>query len=125
MAYASDESGVYEVYVQSFPSGGGKRQVSTKGGIGPRWRRDGKELLYYGPDGKLIAVEVKGGASFEAGQPRALFELRSGNGVVTEPPYAVTADGKRFLLNTLVDESGGAPLTVVVNWTKGIGSLGH
>jgi Tol biopolymer transport system component len=120
MAYASDESGVYEVYVQSFPSGGGKRQVSTKGGIGPRWRRDEKELLYYAPDGKLIAVEVKGGASFEAGQPRALFELHSGNGVVTEPPYAVTADGQRFLLNTLVDESGGAPLTVVVNWQAGL-----
>jgi Tol biopolymer transport system component len=117
MAYASDESGGYEVYVQSFPSGGGKRQVSTKGGIGPCWRRDGKELFYYASDGKLMAVEVKNGASFEAGMPSALFEFRSGNGAVTTAPYTVTADGQRFLLNALVDESGAAPLTVVVNWT--------
>jgi hypothetical protein len=116
MAYASDESGGYEVYVQSFPGGGGKRQVSTKGGVGPHWRRDGKELFYYSSDGKLMSVEVKTGASFEASVPRALFEFRSGNGLVVVAPYAVSADGQRFLLNTVVDESGSAPLTVVLNW---------
>jgi Tol biopolymer transport system component len=117
MAYISDESGAYEVYVQSFPKGGGKRQVSTKGGVGPHWRRDGKELLYYSAEGKLMSVEVKTGASFEASAPRALFEFRSGNGLVVVAPYAVSADGQRFLLNTLVDESGGAPFTVILNWT--------
>jgi Tol biopolymer transport system component len=117
IAYASDELGGYEVYVQSFPKGGGKRQVSTKGGTGPCWRRDGKELFYYSSDGKLMAAEVKSGASFEAGVPSALFEFRSGNATVTVAPYTVTADGQRFLLNTVVDESGGAPLTVVINWT--------
>jgi Tol biopolymer transport system component len=122
MAYTSDESSLFEVYVRSFPSGGGQRLVSTNGGIGPYWRRDGKELFYYAPDGKLMAVEVKSGprggsqeASFEAGTPRVLFEFRSGT-VQPNRPYAVTADGQRFLLNTIVDESGGAPLTVVVNW---------
>ena len=78
LAYVSDESGRYEVYVQSFPGGGGKRQVSTGGGIGPRWRGDGKELFYHAPDGKLMAVPVKSGASFEAGAPVALFEFRAG-----------------------------------------------
>jgi eukaryotic-like serine/threonine-protein kinase len=117
MAYMSDESTAYEVCVQSFPGGGGMKRISTKGGMGPHWRRDGKELFYYAPDGKLMAVEVKSGASFEAGVPRVLFEFRSGTGVPTIGPYTVTADGQRFLLNSLVDESGGAPLTAVVNWT--------
>jgi eukaryotic-like serine/threonine-protein kinase len=131
MAYASDESGGYEVYVQSFPSAGGQRQVSTKGGAGPRWRRDGKELFYCAPDGKLMAVEVKSGlpagghgdgegATFETGVPHALFEFRSGNLTSFLAPYTVTADGRRFLLNTIVDESGGAPLTVRVNWQAGL-----
>jgi hypothetical protein len=62
--------------------------------------------------------------SFEPGVAHALFEFRSGADIASAP-YTVTADGQRFLLNTLVDESGGAPLTVVVNWTKGIQSLGH
>jgi Tol biopolymer transport system component len=119
MAYATDESTAYEVYVQGFPAAGGKKRVSTKGGIGPYWRRDGKELFYYAPDGKLMAVEVKSGTSFEVGAPRALFEFRSGSAIPTNGPYTVTADGQRFLLNTLVDESGGTPLTVVVNWTAG------
>ena len=88
MAYTSDQSGAFEIYVRSFPSGGGQWQVSTKGGTGPCWRRDGKELFYYAPDGKLMAVEVKSGprggrqeASFEAGPPHALFEFRSGSAV--------------------------------------------
>jgi Tol biopolymer transport system component len=127
MAYASDESGRYEVYVQSFPAAAGKKQVSTSGGIGPHWRRDGKELFYYAPDGKLMAMEVRSGlpgvrkgASFETGLPQALFDFRSGNVVPTVAPYTVTADGQRFWLNTLVDESGSAPLTVVINWTAGL-----
>ena len=73
-----------------------------------------------------MAVEVKSGsgggrqeASFEAGPPRVPFEFRSG-GIVPVCPYAVTADGQRFLLNTSVDESGGAPLTVVVKWQAGL-----
>ena len=58
-------------------------------------------------------------ATFEAGPPRVLFEFRSGSPVPFRP-YAVAADGQRFLLNTIVDESGGAPLTVVVNWAAGL-----
>lgn len=116
MAYISDESGRYEVYVQSFPAGGGKRQISTTGGIGPHWRGDGKELFYHAPDGKLMAVAVKGGASFESGAPVALFEFRPGGNVIT-PYYAVTRDGQRFLLSTIVETEPNAPLTVVLNWT--------
>jgi len=116
MAYSSDATGAYEVYVLSFPDGKSKWQISTTGGIGPQWRRDGKELFYYAPDGKLMAVDAKGGTEFVAAVPHALFEFRSGNGLTFLAPYSVTAAGQRFLLNTIVDESGGEPLAMVVNW---------
>jgi serine/threonine protein kinase/Tol biopolymer transport system component len=119
LAYASDESGTYEVYVQNFPEGGGKRQVSTAGGIGPHWRSDGKELFYHGPDGKLMAATVKAGSTFEASAPIALFEFRAGGNLIT-PYYSVTSDGQRFLLSTIVETAARAPLTVVVNWTAGM-----
>src|SRR5262249_6998124 len=88
LAYVSDESGRNEVYVQSFPRGGGKRLVSTGGGSSPRWRRDGRELFYYAGDGKLMAAPVRSGESFEIGSVVSLFDFRAGTpqGV---PPYAV------------------------------------
>jgi hypothetical protein len=64
-----------------------------------------------------MGVDVKGEKSFEVSVPRAFFEFRAGNGLITVAPYSVSADGQRFLLNKLVDESGGAPLTIVLNWT--------
>jgi len=119
IAYTSSESGSSEVYVQSFPSGGGKRQVSTSGGVGPLWRGDGEELFYYAPDGNLMAVTVRSGATFEAGAPLKLFGFRSGSTtIVTLPPYAVTADGQRFLTNAIVEASVAAPLTVMMNWAQ-------
>src|SRR5262245_45667118 len=116
LAYASDVSGEYEVYVQSFPEGGGKRQVSTGGGNHPRWRRDGRELFYYSTDGKLMAAQVRSGASFEVGAPVSLFEFRAVTPGAVLAPYAVTGDGQRFLINALVETEPNAPLTVVVNW---------
>jgi hypothetical protein len=119
MAYDSDESGRPEVYVQSFSKGGGKLQISTEGGSGPLWRRDGKELFYHATDGKLMAAQVKGGASFDAATPAPLFEFRAG-GFLRTPYYSVTSDGKRFLLSTIVAPMPNAPLTVVVNWAAGV-----
>ncbi len=119
LAYASDESGKIEVYVQRFPEGGGKRQVSTGGALGPYWRRDGKELFYYAADGKLMAVPVGSGESFAPGAAMALFEFRSGSLSPTTAPYTVTGDGQRFLVNAIVDAEPNAPLTVVVNWAAG------
>ena len=116
LAYMTDESGRQEVYVQGFPGGGGKRQVSTGGGGGPQWRSDGKELYYHALDGKLMVAPVKCGASFEMGTPVDLLEFRT-SGNLTAPYYAVTQDGQRFLLSTIVDTQPNAPLTVVVNWT--------
>jgi hypothetical protein len=116
MAYQSDESGQYQVYVQTIPVGGGKFQISTSGGILPAWRRDGKELYYLAPDQKLMAVPVKiDGASFEPGQPQALFTATAANG------FAVTRGGQRFLMNLPAggeSAAAGPPLTIVTNWHK-------
>ena len=73
LAYTSDETKRAEIYVQTFPTPGGKWQISTNGGFSPVWSRDGKELFYIGSDQKLMAVEVIGGNKFEAGMPRPSF----------------------------------------------------
>jgi Tol biopolymer transport system component len=119
VAYASDESGRFEVYVRPFPAASGQTQISIAGGTQPEWRRDGKELFYISADGKLTAVPVTtDGASFSAGTPRGLFDVE-----VPEPnppfptDYAVTADGQRFIVNTVVDQPTRPALTVILNWT--------
>ena len=118
IAYESNESGRYEVYVAPFPGPGGKRQVSTAGGALPRWRADGKELFYRAADNRLMAAEVdaKGGA-FEVKRVVSLF-----GPIVGATSYDVSADGRRFL--TLVPLGGetDTPLTVVQNWIAGMKS---
>jgi eukaryotic-like serine/threonine-protein kinase len=120
LAYTSNASGRHEIYVQSFPDGGGKRQVSTGGGNSPRWRRDGRELFYYAEDGKLMAAPVRSGESFETGAAVSLFEFRAGIPPAAFTPYVVTDNGQRFLINTVVETEAHVPLTVVVNWADGI-----
>jgi Tol biopolymer transport system component len=121
MAYTSDESGTLEVYVRPFPAGEGKWKISVSGGEQPRWRGDGKEIFFVSVDGKLMAASVKEvGApqpSIEPGTPVPLFDTHIvGTPIYMASQYDVTADGKRFLVNTN-RSSGSAPaLTVVVNW---------
>ena len=118
VAYVSAESGVGEVYVQSFPKGAGKWQISSGGGAMPIWRRDGKELFFLASDGKLMAVGVKTGGTFEAERPESLFSASVRNFVgLSRRQYDVTADGQRFILNAAVEEQGAAPITLVQNWT--------
>ncbi len=122
VAYASNDTGRYEVYVQSFspaPGGGGgagKWQISSGGGDQPRWRRDGKELFYLSPDGTLMAVEVKAGAGFERGTPKALFRTRLSIQGLSGFEYSASGDGQRFLVNQLAGEEASTSLTVVLNW---------
>jgi len=78
------------------------------------WSRDGKELFFISADRKLMASAVKAGAKFEAGVPRALFEVNMPANPT--PTFDVSADG-RFLLPALVGGSGAGPMTVVINWT--------
>ena len=75
LAYASDESGEMQVYVQPFPATGEKRQISPVGGSEPRWRHDGNELFYIASDDKLMSVAIPGANAFNAGTPRALFDV--------------------------------------------------
>ena len=123
IAYASNESGRYEVYVQPFPATGGKWQISINGGMHPRWRGDGRELFYLTLDGRLMAVEVRTDWTFEPGVSAALFEAPIGTTDTLQGAYAVTADGQRFLIVAPSDEDSPtsretASLTVVLNWTS-------
>ncbi len=128
VAYTSKESSRDEVYVVPFDaaaflksgagpanaSPGSRWQVSTSGGSLPRWRGDGKEIFYLTPQGEMMAAEVEGKANnFEVGAVRPLFST-----TVTKSacPYDVTADGKRFVINT-TGEGENPALKLVVNWT--------
>jgi Tol biopolymer transport system component len=129
VAYQSDELGHYEIYVRPFTgasgaaNSAGQWQVSTTGGISPRWRRDGKELYYIAPDGSLMAVPTEiQGTAFEAGRATALFPTRivfggmSPSGVL--PEYDVAPDG-RFLINT-VQATTASNITVIQNWAPSV-----
>jgi len=113
MAYTSDESGQREVYVRQFPSGEGKWKISITGGEQPRWLGDGRELSFAGSDGRLMLVAVKAQgprAAFEPGSPAPLFDLHMvGLGNTIAFHYDVTADGKRFLVNTTAASAGAQP----------------
>ena len=134
MAYTSSESGRNEIYVQSFPSPGTKYQVSTFGATQPRWRGDGKELFYvqgatYGSGviPRFMSVNVEAmGNSLRFGIPEALFDSYAALGDHLAPAYsyAVSADGKRFLVARQLAAEGSnpgeGPLTVVLNWTAAV-----
>jgi serine/threonine protein kinase len=124
MAYSSDESGQFQVYVQPIPPNGAKWQISSAGGSQPRWRPDGKELFYAAPDRKLVAVPVKIDSSFAAGVPVALFEGIELLDLAVDRAltYRPAADGQRFLVSAAAggDAAAATPLTVVTNWTAGL-----
>jgi Tol biopolymer transport system component len=120
VAYSSDESGVPEVYVRRFPEGDGKWRISTRGGAQPRWRRDGKELIYLAPDGKLMAADVTSTrATFQASEPHALFSTGITTSIVDRTNnYVATGDAQRFLVNLGAEDESFDPITVVVNWRQ-------
>ena len=122
IAYVSDESGRSEIYIQPFPAlpNSGKTPISRDGGNQPHWRRDGKELFFFSPDGKLMAVDVTEGPTFSASVPSTLFQvplaqINHSVGDVQAFSWDVAPDGKRFLIDTAKTSS--EPVTVVLNWT--------
>ena len=127
VAYTSNESGRYEIYVRPFSgttpgaSTGGQWQVSTSGGVSPRWRADGKELYYMAPDSKLMAAPITAsGATITPGTPVLLFQTRiygGGTDATFGTQYDVTADG-RFLINTVLEDAA-SPITLLQNWAPG------
>ncbi|HEV3482184.1 MAG TPA: protein kinase [Candidatus Acidoferrales bacterium] len=125
VAYASDESGRYEIYVRKFsadataPAVGaaGKWQVSYSGGREPRWSADGKELYYLTFDWKVMVVGVTTDPVFQSGTPKLLFQAPQ-QPATTEGDY--TIDGKRFLFSAPAEQTEHAPFTVVLNWQSGL-----
>jgi eukaryotic-like serine/threonine-protein kinase len=130
IAYASDESGRSEIYIQPFPAppnGGSKTPISRDGGSQPRWRRDGKELFYVSPEGKLMAADVTEEPIFKASVPKTLFQVpvaqighpevndEMGTGSLQVLGWDVAPDGKRLLIDTATKSS--ESVTVLLNWT--------
>jgi Tol biopolymer transport system component len=121
VAYASDESGNWEIYVTTFPGAVGKWQVSRGDGTEPRWRGDGKELFYLGPKGTLTSVPVSTVGTFSTGTPTPLFQFHGRAAISSTDAfsYDVSKDGKRFLVNRYVKPERITPLTIVLNASAG------
>ena len=129
MAYQSDESGSFDVYVAPFqpPDGaegsgpqGGKWQVPQGGGRHAVWRRDGKGLYFLGSEGTLMEAAMSPkGAAVEVGSQREVFHAHFAQFGTAARTYDVTPDGKRFLILT-AEDAGATPLTLVTNWTEGL-----
>jgi dipeptidyl aminopeptidase/acylaminoacyl peptidase len=121
IAYESNESGRFEIYVVPFPSLESKLPASSGGGTEVRWRRDGKELFYLSVDDKLMSVPVTpsaNGKTLKIGAASALF---STNALGLEPAhdgqsYEVSSDGKRFLMYSGVQEKINSPITLILHW---------
>ena len=117
LAYTSNESGKYEVFVRPFPSGDRKWQISTGGSSSARWSADGKELFYL-QDKTMMAVAVSAeGSSFSADKPRKLFEVQSALNVFRG--FDIAPDGQRFVMVKSAEEEKDADrshLTFVFNW---------
>ncbi len=100
VAYASDESGVWEVYLESFPRAGEKRVLSSGGGAEPHWRKDGKEIFYLSPDRNLMAIGIALGPAPQIQRPHALFRAPIIQSNLLGNQFAASADGQRFLLGS-------------------------
>jgi dipeptidyl aminopeptidase/acylaminoacyl peptidase len=121
VAYTSDESGAEQIYVRPFPASGRKWPISNSGGWQPRWSGDGKELFYVTPDRRLMVAAIRAGSDFEASVPHPLFSttiLQVAQNLIFL--YDVTADGRRFLINTVPAGGVSSAVNVVVNWQAGL-----
>ena len=123
LAYSSDESGRFEVYVQPYPGPGAKYQISSEGGSEPTWNPNGKELFYRSGN-KMMTVQVATRPGFSTGQARMLFEgqyVTGGAPDAGSAAYCVSPDGQRFLMSK---QSGvAAQINVVLNWFEELNRL--
>ena len=118
LAIESDVTGTAEICLQRFPSATAKHPVSTGGGISPTWGPGGDEIFYITPNGQLMAVslEFNPGGGVKPAAARKLFTTRLGSGGASTREYVISPDGKRFLMNTLVEQTG-SPITLILNRT--------
>ena len=117
LAYTSNESGRFEIYVQPYPGPGGKWQVSTEGGLDPVWNPNGRELFFRSGD-DMMAVDVATQPGFAAGKPRKLFEGKYERAPIPVANYDVSGDGQRFLMLKPSEQAQAATtqINVVLNW---------
>ena len=122
LAYATNDSGIYQIVVQTFPDpNGAKWQITAQGGVEPKWRRDGRELYYLGLDGKLMGVPVKPDRTF--GTPAVLFQTPLAvvrNQAPRDRRYDVAPDG-RFLIAVPVASNTEPTVVATINWAAGLG----
>jgi Tol biopolymer transport system component len=116
IAFTSDETGETEVYVQRFPEGGEKWRVSTAGGTSPVWRGDGRELYYVVKDRQMMSVSFRAEPTVEIGAPVLLFQAPLEPNF-SQAQYDVSADGRRFLLDRLVQVKGRSAMVLDQGWT--------
>jgi Tol biopolymer transport system component len=120
IAYISNDSGRFEVYLEPFQKRGARVRVSAGGGGQPRWRGDGKELFYLSLEGALMAVDVRDGAKgLEVGMPTTLVTPGALRAVVLGPDYsdyAVSSDGQRFLFKSATSRSEPSRIHVLLDW---------
>ena len=117
VAYLSNESGTYEIYVQSFPDPREKVRISTEGGMDPRWRADGRELYFIAPDGHLMVSEVSAKSGFQASVPKSLFRITSIPDTAIRRNYWPTPDARSFLALQEPTDSV-AQVNVILNWSE-------
>jgi len=117
LAYTSNETGEYEVYVVPFPNtGAAKWPVSTRGGIEPLWSHNGRELFYRDGSANLVAAEVKPGPTFSLGQSTVLFAIGDFRSRTLDPEFAVAPNDRRFLMVRRFVPNAPDKLIVVENW---------
>ena len=114
IAYSSNESGRFEIYVQSFPSPGAKYQVTTGGGNYPHWAGTGRELFYVTIEGALAAVPVVPGETLEFGASQVLMPLADGE------IFDISADGQHILAPAQDASAAAQSPTIVLNWAEGL-----
>ena len=117
-AYDFAMRGGTEIFAQPYPGPGPRVQISNGGGSQVRWRADGKELYYVGPQKRLMAVAVQQGKTFEVGRPVLLFQTRINGARYALFQYTASADGQRFLVNSLPREDAAAAMTLLTDWTS-------
>ena len=113
LAYASDESGRQEIYIEALPPEKGRVKVSQSGGTSPRWTSNGRELFYMATDRMLMVVDVQLGKTLSVGVPRKLFQTTL---AIANRGFEVSPDGQRVLLREGADDLPDSPITVVLNW---------
>jgi eukaryotic-like serine/threonine-protein kinase len=116
IAYTSNESKSYQIYVQPFPSGGGKWQITTEGGVEVHWSRDGRELFYREREGRLMVIAIQSQPTFQAGKPKLLFDEHRTLFTTVGVSFDVSLDGKRLLLTGLGTGDQVRRVNVILRW---------